>query len=248
MKIPVRLLTVLLLGGAVLYSMAGFKKTVEENYLRNIQTKTSTETQFDATRNSAFAWQTKTLSEACQLVPPQWQHASALALWTESLGPIHKASQMASKDPDYEFHDLTAQLLHLISPRLPHSVKAIPRDWTSIGHVLEDVLVPRWNYIMGATTTNGGHTHAQHQEPPRPVKIVVMGGSVVSGVNCLQIFSKKVQHTISRQQCAWPFRLQNFLDRMVANSSGISGEQRLFEVHTVVMGGSNTVSTHSGFE
>ena len=239
MKTPLLLFAVLLLGGAVLYSIADFKKFIGVGYIQNIQAESSAGSKLhSATVQSGFAWRTEILSEACKIVPTGLQHASALAIWTEYIDRIHKSSQIAFKDPDYEFHDLTAQLLHLISPRLPNSVKAIPRDWTSIQHVLERVFVPRWNYIMG-TTKRGD---PQSKDPPRPVRIVVFGGSVVSGVNCQQIFSKKVQHKMTRQQCAWPYRLQNFLDQIVPGGIASNGENRLFEVHTAVLGGSNTVS------
>lgn len=166
---------------------------------------------------------------ACQLLPPVWQHASALALWTENLGKIHNASQLLPNDSDYEFSDLTAQLLHLISPRLPNSVKTLPRDWKSVTYVLEEVLYPRWRYVIEGKKKNN--------EIPRRVKIVVMGGSVVYGMNCLQVFSNKVRHSLSREECAWPYRLQQFLDAMVGRNA-----KGLFEVHTIAMGGSNTVS------
>ena len=174
-------------------------------------------------------WHTKSSRGICQLLPPHWQHASALALWTENIGKIHNASQLLPMDAQYEFSDLNAILLHLISPRLPNSVKALPRDWKDIKHVLEEVVYPRWRYIM--------HAEKQGDKIPRPAKIVIMGGSVVAGVNCLQVFSNKVKHQLTREQCAWPHRLQQFLDSIVGGQ-----EKRIFEVHTFAMGGGNTVS------
>lgn len=243
MKTLLLLLPVLLLGGAALYSIAGFKKSIGVGYIQNIQSESSPGSNLHSTMHSGFAWRTKTSSEACHIIPAGLKHASALAIWTEYIDRIHKASQIASKDPEYEFHDLTAQLLHLISPRLPNSVKAIPRDWTSIQHVLERVFVPRWNYIMKPSK----HMDSDSKDPPRPIRIVVFGGSVVEGINCQQIFSKKVQHKMTRRQCAWPYRLQNFLDQMIPGGIASTGENRLFEIHAVVMGGSNTVRTKNMF-
>jgi len=225
----------LFVGGAIVYSAVTLRTTLRasnKEILHQIQSVDIHET----SGASASPWTIQPLPRTCQLLPFHLQHASALAIWNEHIQKIHSASQLP-KDPDYEFHDLTAQLLHLISPRLPNSIKAVPRDWSSVHYVLEEVLLPRWNYLTQNTsdaTLNLRSQNNQQDDPPRPVKIVVMGGSVVSGVNCLQLFSKKVGHTMTRQQCAWPFRLQNFLDR-------VTGIERLFEVHAVVMGGSNTV-------
>ena len=45
---------------------------------------------------------------------------NAAALWTQYIPQIHKASQIPN-DHRYYFHDFTAQLLHLVSPRLSHT-------------------------------------------------------------------------------------------------------------------------------
>ncbi|CAB9497432.1 expressed unknown protein [Seminavis robusta] len=247
-----RLLAILALVCLALYKMSSFQRSTQEDYLRFMLSGRSTE---GISTNSASTnpWMNHNPPNICQALPPAFQHATPLSLWTQHLDYIHKASQLLPQDPDYEFSDLTAQLLHLISPRLPNSIKTVPRDLSSVRHVLEKVLWPRWQYIIKDHTDN----KLQEENIPRPVRVVVMGGSVVAGINCQQVFAKKVKHKLSQKVCAWPHRLQSFLDQIVEsllvqrdnqNRSDKESNLRLFQVHTVVMGGSNTISGNAILE
>jgi hypothetical protein len=255
MRASCRLATGLLLVCLAVYKIATFEIYRQTHNLVGVSSVgQSTETIASPDALPSFSWRThNSAPDVCHILPVSLQHTTPLTLWTQYLDHIHNASQLLPQDPKYEYHDLTAQLLHMISPRLPNSIKAVPRDWSSVQHVLDKVLWPRWKYIIHRATNSSTEEQPVNQ-PPRPVKILVMGGSVVSGMNCLQVFSTKVKHKISREQCAWPHRLQQFLDQMVVSilqrgrSDVDTGNDhidnfRLFQVHTVVMGGANTVHT-----
>jgi hypothetical protein len=100
---------------------------------------------------------------------------SAGSLWMHNLDRIHQASRLA-QDKDFSASDFTAQVLHVISPRLPLSVKSQTRERSVLDSIMKKAFA-RYQYLKqgddGTAST-----------PPPPVRIVVMGGSVTKGVNC----------------------------------------------------------------
>jgi hypothetical protein len=135
-----------------------------------------------------------------------------------NLDRIHQASRLA-QDKDFSASDFTAQVLHMISPRLPLSVKSQTRERTSIDSILKKAFA-RYQYLKQG---DDGVT------PPPPVRIVVMGGSVTKGVNCYASIKG-----VNRFQCAWPNRLENMINQL------FGGE--LVEVTAVGMGGTNSAT------
>jgi hypothetical protein len=144
---------------------------------------------------------------------------SAMALWVDHIDRIHAASRLRL-DRKWKLHDLTAQVLQLVTPRLPLSVKTLPRDVASVGALLEKTHA-RYEYLHAPKDRRRGLP-----QPP-PVKIVVLGGSVTAGVNC---FSGVGGSDVGK--CAWPVRLEGFINGMA--------QGQLVQVHVFAVGGSNT--------
>jgi lysophospholipase L1-like esterase len=147
---------------------------------------------------------------------------SAGSLWMNNLDRIHKASRL-SEDIDFSFSDLTAQLLQMISPRLPMSVKSQTRERTLVDSIMKKFFA-RHQYLK----KQGDHGAALSPLPP-PIRILVMGGSVTKGVNCLSGIKGA-----NRFQCAWPNRLENMINQLFGGD--------LVEVKVVGMGGTNSAT------
>ena len=144
---------------------------------------------------------------------------SAIALWVGNIDKIHDASRLRL-DRKWKLHDLTAQVLQLITPRLPLSAKTLPRDVVSVEALLRKAHA-RYEYLHAPKSRRRGLA------APPPVKIVVLGGSVTAGVNCYSGIGGS-----DLERCAWPARMKGLINGMA------QGE--LVEVHVFALGGSNT--------
>jgi hypothetical protein len=144
---------------------------------------------------------------------------SAMALWVDNIDKIHDASRLRL-DRKWKLHDLTAQVLQLITPRLPLSVKTLPRDVVGVEALLRKAHV-RYEYLHAPVRRRRG------LPVPPPVKIVVLGGSVTAGVNCYSGIGGS-----DLDKCAWSARMKGLINNMA------QGE--LVEVHVFALGGSNT--------
>mmetsp|Transcript_2891 Transcript_2891/g.5423 ORF Transcript_2891/g.5423 Transcript_2891/m.5423 type:complete len:523 (+) Transcript_2891:639-2207(+) len=82
--------------------------------------------------------------------------------------------------------------------------------------------------------------HHGADPPPRKLHILVMGGSVTMGVQC---HNNPVQETsrFSRRNCAWPTRLEQFLNSLFYLSNG-EGQEDMVQVDVITLGGTNTES------
>jgi hypothetical protein len=191
-----------------------------------------------------------------------------MQVWTSFLKRIHRASQLTFNDPRYLFHDYTAQLLQIITPRLPRSVTSLPREWKRVEIIL-DKLEKRYSYIRLLQQQQ----QQQQQQPgnnttlsndmtiPPPVKIVVLGGSVLVGRNCRKLYSDmKLQMTLPNRHCTYSNRLQVFLNQIFSPNNTVlyesnkkfknqreppspsisTGAIALFDVTKIAMGGTNT--------
>ena len=74
--------------------------------------------------------------DICQQIP----YSSPQQLWTDRLQEIFLGSRLPS-DHDDILHDLRAQLLAMISPKLPLSVKTLDKDWKTVATIMEKA----WN-------------------------------------------------------------------------------------------------------
>jgi hypothetical protein len=154
----------------------------------------------------------------CQSLP--YPTPTADALWSLNLEHILKNSRLMPNDPRFYLHDFTAQLLHLVSPRLGRSLQTLGTDWTTVRHLL-DVAHARWQ-------------HVQHGGPSaRPLRILVLGGSVLVGRNCRRLVKDLgLKIPMPQRECAWSHRLQVFLNEFFGKN--------VVKVTKIAMGGTNT--------
>jgi len=174
---------------------------------------------------------------------------SAIDLWFQNYGRVHKASQLSTNDVKFKFFDFTAELLQLISIKLPHSTGFLPRDWNIVRGILEKA-ERRLLYLKDPQQ----YSTVYPREPADPVKIVVLGGSILVGRNCrklLRDMGKNLNMRLPNKECTHSFRLQVFLDQMTSlllhpDKPLLVGEPlrrelgNLFLVSKIAMGGTNT--------
>lgn len=161
--------------------------------------------------------------DVCQAVGSR----SAISLWNDKIDKIFAASQ-SPLDPHYQLHDRTAEVLHLITPRLFLGQRAFPRDWT----VLRSLIIKlnhRYQYLL--RTANNTSTGSEQDSVPDPIRVVVLGGSVTVGVNCNTGIP---MYTF--QNCSWPIRLEHLVNQLAVGTAG----RPLIQVTNVAVGGTNT--------
>ena len=141
-------------------------------------------------------------------------------IWMAHLPELLKWS-IHPYDKERIFVDFQAQLLHLMSPeRFERAIKTLPhRYWDSVKAAKE--ITRNRVEALKLNATN----------PPRKLHILVMGGSVAEGDKCNPRV-KGIELQQRRRSCAWPFRLQFILDRIL-------GED-VVEVTTATVGGTNS--------
>lgn len=147
-------------------------------------------------------------------------------LWSDNLPNILQASRL-QLDKDYALQEATATVLKQITSRLPRSIKTLPtEDLSRLTTKLEQRLSFLKNPVGAA---------------PPPISITVLGGSVTAGVNCATGV-----YGISNHRCAWPIRLEQFINNMVQSTLGLESrngaEENLVTVHTLAVGGTNTAT------
>ena len=174
---------------------------------------------------------------------------TATALWHSYLSKILQATRLPN-DRKYQFHDFTAELLHIISPRLPRSIKSLPHDWSSLENAL-DVAWNRYQYLQLSPAERRQRYPTDTTAttpPPRPLKILVMGGSLLVGTNCRKLLTEfGLGFRLPKRDCTWSNRLGQFINALLlgGNEDGNDendDEHRLVEVTKVAMGGTNTAT------
>lgn len=181
----------------------------------------------------------------CSLLPQPTP--TALSMWSSHLPNILNATQHPS-DEEFIYREFTTNLLHFMTPdRMQRGVKTLPLDWTPVEHGL-DIMFKRLKFIQDAVgeykakSNLGSGDVVPHnilkniqEDPkiPRPLNVLVMGGSVTMGVVCH--INPVITTGIARRVCAWPGRMTSFFSRLF-------GGYQLIEFHTVAMGGTNTES------
>ncbi|KAL7581677.1 hypothetical protein ACA910_022224 [Epithemia clementina (nom. ined.)] len=166
---------------------------------------------------------TTTTSSSVGMIP------SALELWFQQYQTIHRASQLSTNDFNYKFHDFTADLLHLISPRLPKSTVTLPQSYWKVVRRILQKLERRIQYLQQqqqqhsrntarrrtskSNNNNNTNPHEDAAVAPPPVHVVILGGSVLVGRNCRKILKDlNLQFLMPNRECTYSFRLQVFLD------------------------------------
>eukprot|EP00979_Chaetoceros_neogracilis_P005145 scaffold897_cov185-Chaetoceros_neogracile.AAC.3 len=152
-------------------------------------------------------------------------------IWKEHLEQIFLASRHGQDSPDeYIWHDFTAKLLNYMTPqRLQTSIKTLPsRYWKQVGNIMK-IAHDRHLYKQ---KVNNSNNKGNPKVEPRKVNILVLGGSVTMGVLC---HNNPVQVTsrFSRRNCAWPTRLEQFLNVLTDD---------LVDLQMITLGGTNTES------
>ena len=184
-------------------------------------------------------------SGLCSLLP--LPTPSALSLWSSRLSQILDASQHP-EDKNNVYNEFTKLLLHFMTPdRMQRGVKTLPLDWTPVEKGL-DVMYKRFTFIQNEVDSyrkknnlandaevplNVLQDIQKSDKIPRPLHVVVMGGSVTVGVVCN--INPVTKTGISRRNCAWPGRMNYFF-------TALFGGYQLIQFHTVAMGGTNTES------
>merc|ERR1712238_386628 len=136
------------------------------------------------------------------------------------------------------FHDFTSQLLQIISPRLQRSVKTVPYDWRPVENALT-VSWERYKYLQLPQKDRHAMTI---NEKPRPLKILIMGGSLLVGTNCRMLMKElNFQFQLPKRECTWSYRVGQFLNAFFLGESK-NREEPLVQVTKVAMGGTNTAT------
>ncbi len=164
----------------------------------------------------------KRYDNICEILGNQ----SPASLWARNVRSILRASQ-SPHDVDYKLLNPTAQVLRLITPRLHSGLKSTPRDWQALQNVIETTN-RRLAYL---NAKNEGHSIKE----PRPLKILVMGGSVTKGVNCKT--GIKDYHDV---ECSWAVRLETLLNNLAGD--------RVVDVHLAAVGGTNSATAQAMLE
>lgn len=181
----------------------------------------------------------------CSLLPQPTP--TALSMWSGHLSRILNATKHP-EDQDFTYREFTELLLHYMTPdRMQRGVKTLPLDWTPVERGLE-VIYKRWRFIQEEVDAYRVQNNLadgadlppkvlddihKNQKIPRPLNVLVMGGSVTMGVVCH--VNPVIKTGIARRNCAWPGRLTSFF-------SVLFGGYQLVQFHTVAMGGTNTDS------
>ena len=183
-------------------------------------------------------------AQICKMLPHPVPDATYL--WNQHLADIHQ-SMRHGQDDGYVFHDLTAHILHLLTPiRLQRSRLTPPTDYKHVGRILDKAYLRYMYYKQHKAPTQRRQTAAGDEQryeriddrdgnAPSPVNILVMGGSVAMGVLCKENpVTTEGLGRYARRGCAWPMRLEMFVNNVLRAD--------VIRVQTVTLGGTNSES------
>lgn len=165
---------------------------------------------------------------------------TAMDLWNQNILKILSASRIP-QDIKFKYHDFTTQLLQIISPRLPRSVKTTPFDWRPV----ENALTVAWKRYQYLQLPKKERDSIPIHEKPRPLKVLIMGGSLLVGTNCRILNTElNFQFRMPKRDCNWSSRLGHFLNRFFLGDPGGEKDvdEKLIELEKVAMGGTNTAT------
>ena len=134
---------------------------------------------------SVSAASSQNLHPFCQQVLPH-PAPTAMALWNEHILKV-LASTRVPNDRRFMFHDFTSQILQIISPRLHRSVKTTINDWRPV----ESCLTIAWERYKYLQLPAKERRAIPFNDKPRPLKILIMGGSLLVGksVEVIELYS-----------------------------------------------------------
>ena len=177
----------------------------------------------------------------CQSIMPS-PVPTAMDLWNQHMLKILSASRLP-RDVSFYYHDFTARMLQIFSPRLPRSVKTTPFDWKPV----ENALTVAWERFQYLKLPQREREEVPVQDKPRPLKILVMGGSLLVGTNCPRMNKEmNFQFGMPKKECNWSYRIGQFLNGFFLTEDNPREKKirtdQLFEVTKVAMGGTNTAT------
>jgi hypothetical protein len=166
---------------------------------------------------------------------------TAMDLWNQHILKTLSASRFI-QDTKFQFHDFTTQLLQIISPRLPRSVKTTPFDWRPV----ENALTVAWERFQYLQLPKKQRDAIPISDKPRPLKILVMGGSLLVGTNCAKLKREMgFEFGMPRRECNWSSRLGHFLNGFFLGEKSFDPKEQtepLIQLAKVAMGGTNTAT------
>ena len=201
----VGLLVLLLIvqGSFLIPAIGGLRRRGEKVSLRNLESKESLQRQRDDFLANLQQQQQPKDSDPpqslCAHLPSSRRAPSVRKLWTRYIGAVLGASQHPD-DPSFVHEDWTKRLLSEIPPSLVHQTLKGAQLPSSMGRILE--IVRR-------------RLHNPNEAPP--LRIAVVGGTFAEGEGC-EVASVPVPEgsiMANPSFCAWPYRLQGFLNSLV---------------------------------
>jgi hypothetical protein len=96
--------------------------------------------------------------------------ASAMSLWVKNIDHILAAGKQPG-DSNFNLQDVTAEVLKLITPRLPLSPRSSTRDWEKVEHLLNKVYkYARYRYIQYIQDDTKKEKEGHNDPPSSPFK------------------------------------------------------------------------------
>jgi len=159
-------------------------------------------------------------SSTCAVLFPEFI-PSTNSIWSSNLTRIAEATT----DHELSFAFI-AEMLLIASPlRLQLGVEKLPaRDYEPVQRAIE-IAYARYKHVQALDLAN--NTKKDEQQDPPKLQILVMGGSVTSGVRCRELIDNP--HNLDPKNrlflkdfdnnfdCAWPNRLQNFINNIIGD-------------------------------
>lgn len=167
---------------------------------------------------------------------------SPARIWSSNLPEILESSRIIGLDQSFHLRNRTEFILNKVSNRLHRGVKDLPRNWSTVDHLLKKIF-HRSKYLKQKLKAAHESSSAEEKEPPPLITIHVMGGSVTWGQNCWTAV-----RAIRLSSCAWAYRLEPFLNSI----AGFGGHYKrsddstkLVRVVNSALGGTNSAMGES---
>ena len=188
------LILLLLIQGSFVFSSQNSYETKADQETKAIARQHQKGKQQWDTNRKRFAEAIKTSQSICSLLP---KRTSAKKLWMQYVGAILAASRHPN-DPHFSHEDWTKRLLAELPPRLLQSAleEKIPDLSRPLGIIRNRLL---------------------HPDSAPPLRIAVVGGSFSEGEGCstATVALPEGSAMANPAFCAWPYRLQAFLNAML---------------------------------
>lgn len=107
----------------------------------------------------------------------------------------------------------------LVSPlRLQLGIEKLPREYTPVKRAIE-VAYARYTHVQAITISRSIDDKTLNESYPHKLQILLMGGSITSGVRYRQLLDNPMLRFFSnfdtQLDCAWPNCLNHFIDNII---------------------------------